>query len=107
MPSYLVAGWVSEQERTEEKNMSDIMLLQRCGMFACRCPNLAVKEAEDDENIEEEDVPVEKPKKPSQAKRKKQSQCKLTWIGEPVLVFILCIFDHLNVVYLSSVGKQH
>uniref|UniRef100_A0A665UGH7 DNA (cytosine-5)-methyltransferase n=1 Tax=Echeneis naucrates TaxID=173247 RepID=A0A665UGH7_ECHNA len=49
-----------------------------------RCPNLAVKEAEDDENIEEEDVPVEKAKKVSYAKRKKQTQCKLTWIGEPV-----------------------
>ena len=53
-----------------------------------RCPNLAVKEAEDDETIEEEDVPVEKVKKVSQAKRKKQSQCKLTWIGEPVQVFL-------------------
>uniref|UniRef100_A0A3Q1C2H1 DNA (cytosine-5)-methyltransferase n=1 Tax=Amphiprion ocellaris TaxID=80972 RepID=A0A3Q1C2H1_AMPOC len=49
-----------------------------------RCPNLAVKEAEDDENIEEEDVPVEKTKKVSHAKRKKQTQCKLAWIGEPV-----------------------
>uniref|UniRef100_A0A7N6AUH6 DNA (cytosine-5)-methyltransferase n=1 Tax=Anabas testudineus TaxID=64144 RepID=A0A7N6AUH6_ANATE len=49
-----------------------------------RCPNLAVKEAEDDENVEEEDVPVEKTKKVSHAKRKKQTQCKLTWIGEPV-----------------------
>uniref|UniRef100_A0A8D3EAM3 DNA (cytosine-5)-methyltransferase n=1 Tax=Scophthalmus maximus TaxID=52904 RepID=A0A8D3EAM3_SCOMX len=48
-----------------------------------RCPNLAVKEAEDDE-IVEEDVPVEKPKKVSQAKRKRQNQCKLSWIGEPV-----------------------
>ncbi|XP_061556979.1 DNA (cytosine-5)-methyltransferase 1 [Phycodurus eques] len=49
-----------------------------------RCPNLAVKEAEDDENMEEEeDVPV-KSKKASRVKRKKQTQCKLTWIGEPV-----------------------
>ena len=53
-----------------------------------RCPNLAVKEAEDDENIEEEDVPAEKSKKVSYAKRKKQTQCKLTWIGEPVQVFV-------------------
>lgn len=66
-----------------------------------RCPNLAVKEAEDDENIEE-DVPVEKAKKVSHAKRKKQSQCKLTWIGEAVQVFvfsiILCCY---NEVFLS------
>lgn len=56
-----------------------------------RCPNLAVKEAEDDENIEEDDVPVEKTKKVSHAKRKKQTQCKLTWIGEPVQVaFLQC-----------------
>lgn len=50
-----------------------------------RCPNLAVKEAEDDENIEEEDVLV-KTKKASRVKRKKQTQCKLTWVGEPVQV---------------------
>uniref|UniRef100_A0AAQ4Q520 DNA (cytosine-5)-methyltransferase n=1 Tax=Gasterosteus aculeatus aculeatus TaxID=481459 RepID=A0AAQ4Q520_GASAC len=49
-----------------------------------RCPNLAVKEAEDDEIVEEEDVPVEKPKKVSHPKRKKQTQCKLSWIGETV-----------------------
>uniref|UniRef100_A0A667WJL7 DNA (cytosine-5)-methyltransferase n=1 Tax=Myripristis murdjan TaxID=586833 RepID=A0A667WJL7_9TELE len=50
-----------------------------------RCPNLAVKEAEDDENVEEEDLPLDKTqKKVSQVKRKKQTQCKLTWIGEPI-----------------------
>uniref|UniRef100_A0A671WZ84 DNA (cytosine-5)-methyltransferase n=1 Tax=Sparus aurata TaxID=8175 RepID=A0A671WZ84_SPAAU len=49
-----------------------------------RCPNLAVKEAEDDETVEEIDVPVEKTKKVSQAKRKKQTLCSLTWIGEPI-----------------------
>ena len=47
-----------------------------------------MKEAEDDENIEEEDVPVEKVKKVSHAKRKKQTQCKITWIGEPVQVLL-------------------
>lgn len=31
-------------------------------------------------------MPVEKVKKGSQVKRKKQTQCKLTWIGEPVKV---------------------
>lgn len=53
-----------------------------------RCPNLAVKEAEDDENIIEEDVPLEKAKKVTHAKRKKQTQCNLTWIGESVEVFV-------------------
>lgn len=69
---------------------SRINLFKSIPLF--RCPNLAVKEAEDDENIEEEDVPVEKPKKVPHAKRKKQTQCKLTWIGESihVCVFILC-----------------
>lgn len=53
---------------------------------ATRCPNLAVKEAEDDENIEEDDALVEKTKKVSHAKRKKQTECNLMWVGEPVLV---------------------
>lgn len=53
-----------------------------------RCPNLAVKEAEDDEIVEEEDVPLGKAKKVAPAKRKKQTQCKVTWIGEPVQVLI-------------------
>lgn len=56
-----------------------------------RCPNLAVKEAEDDENVEEVDVPLEKAKKVSHAKRKKQTQCNLTWIGESVQVFFFFI----------------
>lgn len=60
------------------------MLLR--SVLPSRCPNLAVKEAEDDENVEEEDVPTEKPKKVSQAKRKKQTQCNITWVGEPVQV---------------------
>uniref|UniRef100_A0A8C5HDQ3 DNA (cytosine-5)-methyltransferase n=1 Tax=Gouania willdenowi TaxID=441366 RepID=A0A8C5HDQ3_GOUWI len=49
-----------------------------------RCPNLAVKEAEDDETIEEEEVVEEKPKKVAHAKRKKQVQCKLAWIGDSI-----------------------
>lgn len=53
-----------------------------------RCPNLAVKEAEDDE-IVEEDVLVEKAKKDANTKKKKQTQCKLAWIGEPILVCLL------------------
>lgn len=70
--------------------MSQLHLPSLMSSLLFRCPNLAVKEAEDDEIVEEEDVPVEKPKKISQAKRKKQTQCKLSWIGEPVQVFIFC-----------------
>ena len=54
-----------------------------------RCPNLAVKEADDDENLEEEDIPVEikkSTKKVPQAKKKKQSQVKLSWVGAVVEV---------------------
>lgn len=57
--------------------------------FPSRCPNLAVKEAEDDEILEEDDVlPILKApsKKVSQAKKKKQTQSKQTWVGEPVKV---------------------
>lgn len=52
-----------------------------------RCPNMAVKEAEDDENIEEEDIaPLFKSTtKMSQAK-KKQTKNKVTWVGEPIMV---------------------
>lgn len=53
-----------------------------------RCPNMAVKEAEDDENIDEEDVlPLVKDtsKKMSQAK-KKQTKNKITWVGDPIRV---------------------
>uniref|UniRef100_A0A8C5CVZ0 DNA (cytosine-5)-methyltransferase n=1 Tax=Gadus morhua TaxID=8049 RepID=A0A8C5CVZ0_GADMO len=52
-----------------------------------RCPNLAVKEAEDDENIEEEDIIVEikkSSKKVPIAKKKKQASVKLSWVGEVV-----------------------
>ena len=54
-----------------------------------RCPNLAVKEAEDDENIEEEDIIVEikkSSKKVPIAKKKKQASVKLSWVGEVVEV---------------------
>lgn len=56
--------------------------------FKSRCPNMAVKEAEDDENIDEEDVlPLVKDasKKMSQAK-KKQTKNKVTWVGDPIRV---------------------
>lgn len=51
---------------------------------------MAVKEAEDDENIDEEEVlPLLKdaPKKMSQAK-KKQTKNKIAWVGDPIRVCI-------------------
>uniref|UniRef100_A0A8C7WDJ1 DNA (cytosine-5)-methyltransferase n=1 Tax=Oncorhynchus mykiss TaxID=8022 RepID=A0A8C7WDJ1_ONCMY len=61
-----------------------------------RCPNLAVKEAEDDENIEEEELlPVKAPsKKVSKAKTKKQSNA----IGIKVLSSPSCV---------QTEGKKH
>lgn len=67
-------------------HMESVFHVLLCSVLPSRCPNLAVKEAEDDENVEEEDVPTEKPKKVSQAKRKKQTQCNITWVGQPVQV---------------------
>lgn len=68
--------------------METIVHVLFCAVLPFRCPNLAVKEAEDDETVEEEDVPTVKPKKVSQAKRKKQTQCNITWVGEAVQVYI-------------------
>lgn len=63
-----------------------------------------MKEAEDDENIEEEDVQEAKPKKVLNAKRKKQTQSKLAWIGESIEVrclLPLCLSRFLF-IYFSS-----
>lgn len=89
---------------TRAFNVTIISLIHKSSfakIHPLRCPNLAVKEAEDDENIEEEDVPVTKTKKVSQAKRKKQTQCHLTWIGEPVQVFIFFPLSLVAVTHFS------
>uniref|UniRef100_A0A4W3HR48 DNA (cytosine-5)-methyltransferase 1 n=1 Tax=Callorhinchus milii TaxID=7868 RepID=A0A4W3HR48_CALMI len=51
-----------------------------------RCPNLAVKEADDDENDEEDSETVGEvcPKKILQARKKKQSKNRICWIGEAI-----------------------
>ena len=72
--------WVERSSPFYECNLAPSML---------RCPNLAVKEAEDDENIEEEDIIVEikkSSKKVPIAKKKKQASVKLSWVGEVVEV---------------------
>lgn len=55
---------------------------------------MAVKEAEDDENIDEDEVlPLKVTKKTSQTKNKKQTKNKLSWVGEPIKV---CTVSSLN-----------
>lgn len=85
-------------------------------LLLSRCPNLAVKEAEDDENMDEEEVlPLLKEKKKmSQAKKKKQTKNKISWVGEPIKVceFSLaepgCPFPGLKVLIFSfqTVGRK-
>ncbi|XP_006898898.1 PREDICTED: DNA (cytosine-5)-methyltransferase 1 [Elephantulus edwardii] len=53
---------------------------------ARRCPNMAVKEADEDEEVEEnipEKMPLPK-KKMHQEKKQKHHKNKITWVGEPV-----------------------
>uniref|UniRef100_A0AAY4B461 DNA (cytosine-5)-methyltransferase n=1 Tax=Denticeps clupeoides TaxID=299321 RepID=A0AAY4B461_9TELE len=55
------------------------------GCHKRRCPNLALKEADEDDNVDE-DLPILKSdsKKMSQAKKKKQNKSKISWVGEQV-----------------------
>ncbi|XP_078007936.1 DNA (cytosine-5)-methyltransferase 1-like [Phascolarctos cinereus] len=49
-----------------------------------RCPNVAVKEAKEDEELNE-DIPITiSPKKLLQQKKKKQNKTKISWIGAPI-----------------------
>uniref|UniRef100_S4RAY1 DNA (cytosine-5-)-methyltransferase 1 n=1 Tax=Petromyzon marinus TaxID=7757 RepID=S4RAY1_PETMA len=51
-----------------------------------KCPNMAVKEAEEDENFEEsdsEEVNKIHQKKVTDIKKKKKSKSQISWIGEP------------------------
>ncbi|XP_074058265.1 DNA (cytosine-5)-methyltransferase 1-like [Macrotis lagotis] len=48
-----------------------------------RCPNLAVKEAEEDEEVDEDVSKAIPPKKMLQQKKKKWNKTKISWIGSP------------------------
>lgn len=69
---------------------------------------MAVKEAEDDENVDEEDVlPLKDTKKVSQAK-KKQTKNKITWVGEPIKVYVqFTIICHSTVQHLILPSFNH
>ncbi|XP_052586847.1 DNA (cytosine-5)-methyltransferase 1-like [Peromyscus californicus insignis] len=49
-----------------------------------RCPNLAVQEADDDEEGDDYIPEVPSPKKMDQGKKKKQNKDHISWLGEPV-----------------------
>uniref|UniRef100_A0A803TQR8 DNA (cytosine-5)-methyltransferase n=1 Tax=Anolis carolinensis TaxID=28377 RepID=A0A803TQR8_ANOCA len=52
--------------------------------FQRRCPNLAVKEADDDEEVDDNIPEVPSPKKMLQGRKKKQSKSRISWVGHPV-----------------------
>lgn len=52
----------------------------------CRCPNLAVKEADDDEEVDDDIPEVPSPKKMHQGKKKKQNKDRISWLGQPLKV---------------------
>lgn len=50
-----------------------------------RCPNLAMKEAEEDEEVD--DIPeMPSPKKMNQGKKKKLNKNRISWIGDAIKV---------------------
>ncbi|XP_062975632.1 DNA (cytosine-5)-methyltransferase 1 isoform X2 [Elgaria multicarinata webbii] len=49
-----------------------------------RCPNLAVKEADEDEEVDDNIPEVPSPKKMLQGRKKKQSKSRISWVGDPV-----------------------
>uniref|UniRef100_A0A8C3QUR0 DNA (cytosine-5)-methyltransferase 1 n=1 Tax=Cyanoderma ruficeps TaxID=181631 RepID=A0A8C3QUR0_9PASS len=49
-----------------------------------RCPNLAVREADEDEEVDDNIPEVPSPKKMLQARKKKQNKSRISWVGEPV-----------------------
>lgn len=54
-----------------------------------RCPNMAMKEAEDDEEVDDDIPEVPSPKKMHQGKKKKQNKAQISWVGpvKEVVVF--------------------
>lgn len=54
---------------------------------------MAMKEADDDEEVDDNIPEVPSPKKMHQGKKKKQNKNRISWIGEAVKV----ILDHLTV----------
>ncbi|XP_048198152.1 DNA (cytosine-5)-methyltransferase 1 isoform X2 [Perognathus longimembris pacificus] len=51
-----------------------------------RCPNLAMKEAEEDEEVDDNIPEMPSPKKMHQAKKKKQNKARISWVGPAIKV---------------------
>ncbi|XP_054983670.1 DNA (cytosine-5)-methyltransferase 1 isoform X3 [Sorex araneus] len=51
-----------------------------------RCPNLAMKEADEDDEVDDDIPEVPSPKKMNQGKKKKQKKNRIFWIGDAVKV---------------------
>ncbi|XP_055457303.1 DNA (cytosine-5)-methyltransferase 1 [Psammomys obesus] len=51
-----------------------------------RCPNLAMKEADEDEEAPDDIPEVPSPKKMHQGKKKKQNKDRISWLGQPVKI---------------------
>ncbi|KAJ8798184.1 hypothetical protein J1605_016817 [Eschrichtius robustus] len=49
-----------------------------------RCPNMAMKEADDDEEVDDNIPEMPSPKKMHQGKKKKQNKDRIFWVGEAV-----------------------
>ncbi|NWX44465.1 DNMT1 methyltransferase, partial [Steatornis caripensis] len=51
-----------------------------------RCPNLAVREADEDEEVDDNIPEMPSPKKMLQGRKKKQNKSRISWVGEPIRV---------------------
>ncbi|NXP70768.1 DNMT1 methyltransferase, partial [Ramphastos sulfuratus] len=59
-----------------------------------RCPNLAVQEADEDEEVDDNIPEMPSPKKMLQGRKKKQNKSRISWVGEPIKVRLraVCLF---------------
>lgn len=62
-------------------------------LFCFRCPNLAVKEADDDEEVDDNFPEVPLLKKMLQGGKKKQNKSRISWVGDPIKV--CCLYERL------------
>uniref|UniRef100_A0A8C0IYS0 DNA (cytosine-5)-methyltransferase n=1 Tax=Chelonoidis abingdonii TaxID=106734 RepID=A0A8C0IYS0_CHEAB len=88
---------IEKNEREEDKE--NAMKRRRCGVCECvapsvtgcpdchchpRCPNLAVREADEDEEVDDNIPEMPSPKKMLQGRKKKQNKSRISWVGEPI-----------------------